>query len=281
MTDKLPGDVYGVLGYPVKHSLSPLMHNAAFSALKVNAQYRLFEKSPEEIPGFLLSLAAEHIKGINVTVPHKERVIPFLSRITDEAGLIGAVNTIKVTPGGLEGFNTDGIGFIRHLKEDLAFYPSGKRAVVLGAGGASKAVSVYLAKEGVCSITLFDIDKQKAGALTSHLKDNFSKVEVKNASSPEHLDLKNADLLVNATPIGMKESDPTVIGEQLIPGGILVYDLIYNPGETKLLKTARSAGAKVSNGLGMLLYQGMASFEIWTGLPAPKEVMRQALVNSA
>lgn len=281
MIKELPKDIYGVLGYPVKHSLSPLMHNAAFAALKINAEYRLFEKSPEEIPGFLRSLARENIKGINVTVPHKERVIPFLWRVSDEAKLIGAVNTIQVTKNGLVGFNTDGLGFIRHLKEDLKFDPKNKSIALLGAGGASKAVSVYLAKEGARSIAVFDIDTEKLSSLVSHLKMNFSGVEVKSVSSVEGLDLKKASLLVNATPVGMKEIDPVLVGEQMIPAGILVYDLIYDPKETKLLKAAKSRGAAVSNGLGMLLYQGMASFELWTGKPAPQQVMLCALGNSA
>ncbi len=257
------------------------MHNAAFKALGIDAEYLKFEKSPEEIPGFLHSLSAEHIKGINVTVPHKERVIPHLASITDEARLIGAVNTIKVSRDGLVGFNTDGMGFIRHLKEDLKFDPSGKTAVILGAGGAAKAVSVYLAKEGAQKISLFDIDREKREALAGHLQKNFKRLEVESVSSAGSLDLADAGLLINATPIGMKVSDPPVIDERLLSGDLLVYDLIYNPKETRLLEAARKKGAAASNGLGMLLYQGMASFEIWTGKKAPREVMWKALVNSA
>lgn len=281
MTKEPPRDIYGVLGYPVKHSLSPLMHNAAFAALKINAEYRLFEKSPEEIPGFFSSLARENIKGINVTVPHKEAVVSYCSRISDEARLIAAVNTIKVTEEGLVGFNTDGLGFIRHLKEDLKFDPRDKTVAILGAGGASKAVCVYLAKEGIRGISVFDINKEKLLTLTDNLKAAFKGVEVRAASSIKGLGLEKAELLVNATPLGMKETDPPVIDEQSIPAGMLVYDLIYNPKETKLLKAARARGALISNGLGMLLYQGMASFEIWTACPAPKDAMAHALGNLA
>lgn len=269
--------IYGVLGYPAKHSLSPAMHNAAFHVLKINAEYRIFEKKPEELENFLHSLPEENIYGLNVTIPYKEKVIPFLDKISNEARLISAVNTIKVSASQLEGFNTDGEGFLNHLAEDLKFNPQGKTIAVIGAGGAARAISVYLSKTRPKIITIYDVDKTKLSALISHLQGNFKNVEFKAANSPEELNIRDSDLLVNATPIGMKETDACLVDKKYIHKNLLVYDLIYNPKETKLLTAAKTKGAKTSNGLGMLLYQGMLSLEIWTGEKAPKEVMQEAL----
>jgi len=269
--------IYGVLGYPARHSLSPAMHNAAFRTLKINAEYRIFEKTPGELGNFLCSLSKENICGLNVTVPYKEKVIPLLNKVSAEAKLIGAVNTIRSSDKGLEGFNTDGEGFLRHLTEDLRFNPQDKVIAVIGAGGAARAVSVFLSKAEPKTITIHDIDRTKAEALVSHLRANFKDIEIKMADSIAGLNILDSDLLVNATPIGMKEDAPLLVDEKFIHRGLLVYDLIYNPAETKLLKTAKQKGAMVSNGLGMLLYQGARSFELWTGEKAPIAIMRQAL----
>lgn len=269
--------IYGLIGYPVKHSLSPLMHNAAFSHLKIDAEYKLFEVKPEGLEDFVNTLEQKNIHGLNVTIPHKEKVIPFLGTISEEARLIGAVNTIKVSGSRLEGFNTDGEGFLKHLTQDLGFNPENKNIALIGAGGAARAVSVYLASAKPKAIAIFDIDRNKSSALASHLKENFKDIDFKIADSIEELRIGDCDLLANATPIGMKDSDPYLVEEKLLHKGILVYDLIYNPNETNLLRAAKSRGAKVSNGLGMLLYQGAIAFQIWTGKSAPLEVMRQAL----
>mgnify|MGYP001583744764 FL=1 len=269
--------IFGLIGYPVTHSLSPLMHNAAFKALNLDARYGLFELKPQELENFLKSLSKKNIYGLNVTIPYKEQVIPFLDRISAQAGLIGAVNTIRALQDKLEGFNTDGEGFLKHLTEDLGFSPEGKTVSVIGAGGAAKAVTVYLAKAGVKRVTIYDTQEEKLKNLLAHLKASFKGTEFNQAHSIEGLKINNSDLLVNATPIGMKEADPLIVSEGQMHRGLLVYDLIYNPKETKLLKLAREKGAMVSNGLGMLLYQGMLSFEIWTGKIAPKEIMRKAL----
>lgn len=269
--------IYGLVGYPVKHSLSPVMHNAAFRALKINAEYRLFEVKPQDLDVFFNSLSKRDIFGLNVTVPYKERVIPFLNNLSKEANLIGAVNTIKIENNRLEGFNTDGEGFLRSLNDDLKFNPGGKIIAILGAGGASRAVCVYLASQNPKEIAVYDIDKTKAEMLVGHLKKHFSDLEVKAANSPGDLDIRNCDLFVNATPAGMQETDPCPVEENFLHQNLLVYDLIYNPRETKLLKIARIKGARAANGLGMLLYQGARSFELWTGQNAPAEIMRKAL----
>lgn len=269
--------IYGVLGYPARHSLSPLMHNAAFQALKINAEYRIFEKEPKDLEDFIRALSKENIYGLNVTLPYKEIVLPSLNSLSDEARQIGAVNTIKISGRTLEGFNTDGEGFLKHLIKDLKFNPIGKTIAIIGAGGASKAICVNLAKNKPKIIAIYDIDKTKTQALISHLKKNFKFTEFRQAESIEKLDIQNAGLLVNATPIGMKESDPSLVDEKFFHKNLLVYDVIYNPKETKLLKTAKLKGCLVSCGLGMLLYQGALSFELWMGKQAPIEAMRIAL----
>jgi shikimate dehydrogenase len=256
------------------------MHNAAFRSLKINAEYRFFEKSPQELEDFLSSLKDANISGLNVTIPYKEAVIPFLDEVSEEAKLIGAVNTIKVLRNRLQGHNTDGAGFLKHISEDLNFTPRAKRICVMGAGGASRAISVYLCKAKPKSISIYDIDKRRLAALARHLRSEFKNIEIRAADSIAGLNIGEADLLLNATPVGMSEADPCLVDKKFFHKGLLVYDLIYNPQETKLLARARDCGAKVSNGLGMLLYQGMLSFEIWTGKKAPKEVMRKALLCS-
>lgn len=269
--------IYGLVGYPVRHSLSPLMHNAAFSYLKMDAEYMLFEKKPDELGGFLNSLGGTNIHGLNVTVPYKEKTIPFLDSLSDEAKLIGAVNTVRVSGGKLEGFNTDAEGFLKHLVQDLGFNPQDKVIAIIGAGGASRAVSVSLSKASAKGINIYDIDKIKAEALANDLK-RISPVPVfKAAAAIEELEIGKCSLLVNATPVGLKDTDPLLIKEKLIHRNLLVYDLIYNPQETKLLRVAKGRGAQTSNGLGMLLYQGALSFEIFSGKPAPVTAMREAL----
>lgn len=273
--------IYGLIGYPVRHSLSPLMHNAAFKALGINAEYRLFEINPEEVEEFftLNCLSQNDISGLNVTIPYKEKVIPFLDSLSDEAKLIGAVNTIKVLGRELEGFNTDGEGFLKHLTCDLGFNPQGKIIAIIGAGGAARAISVYLSKTQPKRIAIYDIDKTRTLTLISHLKKNFKDVEFIPTDSIGELGIENSDLLINATSMGMKETDPSLVEEKFIHKDLLVYDLIYNPKETRLLKIAGHRGARVSNGLGMLLYQGAAAFELWTAQKPPIEIMRRALTE--
>jgi shikimate dehydrogenase len=269
--------IYGVLGYPAKHSLSPAMHNAAFKALKINAEYKIFEIEPFELNNFLSSLSEKNILGLNVTVPYKEIVMPVLNNISSEAKLIGAVNTIKVDNAKLKGFNTDGEGFLKSLSEDLGFEPKGKNIAMIGAGGAAKAVAVSVSKARPQSVAIYDIDKAKLSALIARLKENFPNVVYKRADSITGLGIEKCNLLINATPIGMKDTECCLVEEKLLQRNLLVCDLIYNPPETKLLVLAKKVGAQVCNGLGMLLYQGALSFKLWTGKEAPVEIMREAL----
>jgi shikimate dehydrogenase len=277
MATKKTTQLYGVLGYPAKHSLSPYMHNAAFKALKIDAKYKIFEVEPSELSKFMSSLVKSKIHGLNVTVPYKQRVCGLIDKVSAEAQLIGAVNTIKVSRGEFQGYNTDGQGFLDHLRHDLKFDPAGKNIVVIGAGGASRAVCLYLCETKPKRLAIFNRDRSKTITLFHHLNTNFSRIEFVAASSIEQLDILKADLLVNTTSVGMKEQDLSLVEEQYLHKDLLVYDLVYNVAQTKLLKLAEAKGARVSNGLGMLLYQGMASFKIWTGRSAPKEIMYEAL----
>jgi len=296
MDKKSPLKIYGLLGFPVRHSLSPAMHNAAFRALNIPAEYRLFEVKPEELEGFLLnnapisdidgnSFRLTDLSGFNVTIPYKVKVLQIIgsilgNKVNSIAALIDAVNTVKVSADNLEAFNTDGAGFWRHLTKDLKFNLQGKKAAIIGAGGASRSVCVFLCIHKAKSISVFDVDKDKLRELVDNvLIGQFSNynIEIKAANSIDGLNIADCDLLVNATPIGMKEDDPCLVDEKFIHKDLLVYDLIYNPAETKLLKMAEKRKARVSNGLGMLLYQGAEAFEIWTGREAPVEVMRNAL----
>ena len=272
-----PRKIYGLIGYPVKHSLSPAMHNAAFQSLGINAEYRLFELKLNELEGFFKSLSEKNILGLNVTIPYKEKVIPFLDKVSDAARLIGSVNTVRQDKGKLEGYNTDGAGFLRHLTEDLGFNPQGKTISLLGAGGAARALGVYLCKTKPLALFIYDIDKLKGRSVANHLKKHFPAIKIACVDSVRKLHIRKAQLLVNATPVGMKEEDPLPIDESSLHKGLLVYDLIYNPKETSLLKIARKKCSAVSNGLGMLLYQGAQSFEVWTGRKAPVSVMQHAL----
>lgn len=271
--------LYGLMGYPVWHSLSAFMHNAAFQTLDIDARYELFEVKPHELSDFLSSLSQRNIYGLNVTIPYKEKVLDFVSLDKDSfyARRIQAVNTIVRTEDGCKGFNTDAPGFLQHLKEQ--FEPDAKKAAVLGAGGAGRAVVYALAESKAKEIVIYDIDTNKANKLVEMIKNSFREIDIQCVSSIEQLDIKNKDLLVNATPVGMKDADPCLVNRTMLHKHLFVYDVIYNPPETKLLAQAKEAGAVTCNGLGMLLYQGMLSFEYWTGKKPPKEVMWQALIS--
>lgn len=275
-----PSKIYGLLGYPARHSFSPAMHNAAFKALGINADYRIFEVKPEELDYFLAHLDENNILGLNVTLPYKERVLDFVTLDPGSAHLraIKAVNTITNQGGVRKGFNTDIPGFTRHLKENME--AKNKKAAILGAGGAARAACYALAASLAAGISVFDIDKEKSENIVRTIKSLFPEFKISSAEGIEELDIKGKDLLVNATPVGLKEADPCIIKENMLHKGLFVYDLIYNPRRTKLIALAEKAGCRTANGLGMLLYQGMLAFEIWTGRSAPREVMEKALLEA-
>ncbi len=273
--------VFGIIGYPVTHSLSPAMHNAAFKSLNINATYIPFEVKPKELKSAIEGLRALGVGGLNVTIPHKEAVLKYLDYLSPEAKLIGAVNTIVNKNNMLSGYNTDAYGFMKSLRDDLKFDADKKSIFVIGAGGAAKAVVFSLAMAGASRIILTDKIDERALELAC---------EVELATGCECVCLKmnskgikemvwNSQLLINATPVGMKDSDPAVIDASLLHKGLRVFDIIYNK-ETKLLKTCRQKGIKAQGGLNMLLYQGVRAFELWTAKRPPVAVMKKAIGTS-
>jgi shikimate dehydrogenase len=270
--------IYGVLGYPAQHSLSPLMQNAAFRALKIDAEYRIFEVGPEDLDDFLKAFGKNNIFGLNVTIPYKETVLKYLQWESPEVRFTGASNTLILKEEGrIEGWNTDGIGFQRHLTEDLGFDLEEKTVVMLGAGGAAKAIADQCGRKGIRALSIFDTDKDRCVKLAAKFNQEFPRSKAAGVSFAGELDIENADLLINATPVGMKKGDPSPVAADKLHSRLFVYDLVYNPSETQFIKEAKDKGARVSNGLGMLLYQGARSFELWTGKTAPVEIMKEAL----
>lgn len=272
--------IYGLIGYPVRHSLSPAMQNAAFKHLGIDAEYRLFQVTPDELEEFFFNFK-KRLCGINITIPHKESSIEYMDELGGEAKSIRAINTVVLQDDRLIGYNTDETAFLRSLKEDLNFSPSGKKAIVFGAGGASRAVSFGLIKDKIKRIILVDVDTEKAASLAEDLNKagcDAAAVESNEMAIKELL--LNSDLLVNASPCGMKRDDPPLLSSEFLHKDLAVFDLIYNPKETPLVKEAKKRGLKAVNGIGMLLYQGAASFELWTKKKAPVEIMRKALINS-
>ena len=274
----------GLIGDPVSHSVSPEMHNAAYKELNLNYKYISIKVAKKDLKAALDDIRKKDFAGVNVTVPHKEAVILLLDEVTKLPRLIGAVNTIKNENGKLVGYNTDGAGFVESLKEDGKIDPKGKNVVLIGAGGGAKAVAIMLAEAGIKSLAITDVLKEKASDLTEHVKSHF-KIDVaavSQVSDDFKGAIKNCDILINATPVGMhpKVNECPISEDIKIPKGILVCDLIYNPPESKLLKKAKESGAKTLNGIGMLVRQGALSFYIFTGKKAPVETMKAAVLKA-
>ncbi len=273
--------IYGLLGHPVGHSLSPAMQNAAFKAAGIDAEYGVYDIPPEGLADFLSNIPEKGIAGLNITIPHKIKTRDYIEQngtLDSFARKLGAVNTVKPGPDGkLSGFNTDGPGFYRSLVEDLKFEPEGKTVFVLGSGGAATAVVMYLGN-GPKRIIISDVDKGKAAALKKHYDGYYdrSRISIVDPADMEK-NLDESDLLVNATPIGMKDGDPSPVTKEMLHRGLRVYDLVYNRPATELVRNATRLKLHAVTGLGMLLYQGAIAFEIWTGRPAPIAVMKKAL----
>lgn len=269
--------VFGIFGHPVKHTFSPEMHNSAFRRIGLDACYVPFSVPPDRLGDAVRAIVPLGLKGVNVTVPHKERVIKHLDELSEDARHIGAVNTIEVLGTRLIGHNTDGRGFLRSLREETSFRPKGKNVLIVGSGGAARAVSFTLALSGVKELLLHDLDSRKAMKLAKELRSRTG-VEAKSVDADSLTELGvRAHCLINATPLGLKPNDPVPFSSDLITRDTVVCDLVYNPPDTRLLRTARKKGAQTLRGIGMLLYQGVIAFEIWTGKKAPVQIMRKAL----
>jgi len=269
--------IYGLIGNPIQHSLSPSMQNAALSSLKIKAKYKLFQLQEKNLRVFLANLKKKNIRGLNVTIPYKEKVLQHLSGYKTEAvRAIGAANTIVLDKKNkVKFYNTDYLGFIQHLKI-LKLMP--KKVALIGAGGAAKALCFALAKMKAQQVVIYDIDKFRSLALMQKFSRLFPEVQFLAVSSMDELNLKEKDLLINASPMGMNKNDALLIRPEQLSRKLFIYDLIYNPSETKLLKLAKECGLSYSNGLGMLLYQGAQALNLWISpKKAPVAVMAKAL----
>ncbi|MCF7907882.1 MAG: shikimate dehydrogenase [Candidatus Omnitrophica bacterium] len=288
--------LYGLVGFPIKHSFSPAMHNAAFAACNISAEYKLFEVESPELENFLLK--RNDIAGFNITIPHKvkacqilEKNFPFNknSKATLDdlyyVKLSGAVNTVKRKGEGADYYNTDARGFLRSLKEDLQFEPEAKTVLLIGCGGVGRAVLAALSWKngGAEKIYIYDLNQKAIDSLQRHfltLPQEWraiadKKIEVISQDKIAEK-IKESQLLVNATPLGMKEGDPSPIDKNMLHKDLFVYDVVYNRN-TELISDAKARCSAVSGGLGMLLYQGVAAWELWTKKTAPVEVMRKTL----
>lgn len=272
--------VFCVIGDPIEHSLSPVMYNAAFRHLKLDAVYVAFKVEKENLKGALKGVRSLGICGMNVTMPHKTAIINYLDEIDPTAKFVGAVNTVLNKNGKLAGFNTDGVGTIKALKEN-GVDPKGKKFLLLGAGGAGRAIAFQLAREAD-ELTILNRDPNKAKLLAGMLQKKFKTKVIGNGLTYNILKerLKKMDVLINATSVGMHpHEDQTLVEKALLRPELVVMDIVYNPVETKLLKDAKSVGAKVIHGIDMLVFQGAASFEVWWNRSAPIGVMSSAIME--
>ena len=273
--------VYGVIGDPIEHTLSPVMHNAAFEALKLDCTFLAFKVKPAEVGNAITGMRALNIQGLNVTMPHKEAVIKHLDEIDPTARFLNAVNTIQNKNGKLLGFNTDGAGALKALRANQVD-PKGKKVLLLGAGGAARAIAYSLSQDAG-ELVILNRTPKPAEELANLLKQTSNKKITVGILSPETIEtnLADANVLINATSIGMKpNADQTPIKPEWLRRNLAVMDIVYNPVETKLAKNAKATKATVVSGVEMLIYQGAASFEIWTSCKAPVEVMRKAALNN-
>jgi len=271
--------LYGVFGDPVRHSKSPIMLGRAFAETGKNAAYVAFHVKPEALGDAVRGVRALGICGVNVTIPHKVEVMKHLDDIDETARSIGAVNTIVNRDGRLIGYNTDGIGYVRSLKEETGAAVAGARILMLGAGGASRGVGYALAKEAPAKLYVANRTAAKAEELANDLAAATDAVGI-GWDRIDHI-IGEVDIIINTTPIGMHpNADDVPIDVSGVRKGAVVSDLIYNPLTTKLLREAEAAGAVVHGGLGMFVYQGAYAFEYWTGEPAPVAAMREAVLEA-
>ena len=274
--------ICGVIGDPIEHTMSPIMHNAAFEKLGLNYLYVPFRVKRKELGKAIEGMKALNIRGLNVTIPHKVAVIQFLDELDHLAKRIGAINTIVNDDGVLKGYNTDATGFLQALLE-RGVEPKGKNVVILGAGGASRAISFILAERGANLVILnrrleFDWAEELAYRISQIFKREVKALELNEENLA--MTLERADILVNATSVGMSPNiDETPVPSKLLKPGLIVFDIVYNPIKTRLLAEAEEVGAETISGLSMLVWQGASAFEMWTGLKAPVELMREVTIK--
>ena len=271
---------YGVIGDPIEHTLSPVIQNAAFQALGIDSVFLAFRVTAGNIEEAIHGMRSLDIKGLNVTMPHKNSVIPFLDEIDETARLLGSVNTIINVGGKLRGFSTDGTGAHRALEENGVSL-KGKKLVLLGSGGAAKAITLALARE-VHELIILNRTPRKAEALAQVINEKYHKKIVVGMLTRRSIQksLQDADIAINATSVGMNpHPEMSLIKSAWLKPELTLMDIVYDPLETKLAREAKATGTRVISGVEMLIYQGAASFEIWTGQPAPVQIMRKAALN--
>ena len=271
-----------LLGSPVRHSVSPLMHNEAFKQLGLDYTYLCFDVNEESLKDAVAGLKAIGIRGFNLTMPNKNKIIEFVDHLSPAAKLIGAVNTVINDDGVLTGHNTDGIGFIQSLK-DINFDITGKSITILGNGGAATAIAAQAALDGAKSISIFSRPQSRFASRIEKLVDNIDDTTTTNAGNYDFKDtatlrraIQSSSLLVNATSVGMTPgTDASLITDvSFFHENLLVADIIYEPRTTKFLQLAKDAGCQTCNGLYMLLHQGAAAFKLFTGHDMPVEIIR-------
>lgn len=278
----------GVIGQPVAHSLSPQMQNAALAESKLKMCYARFEIAPDELQDSLEAVRGLDFVGVNLTVPHKVTALGLVQQVDESAREIGAINTIKIDDGKLHGFNTDGKGFSRAIREEFAVDLRDLRILILGAGGAARAIARQCAKENCERLVIANRDPQKAAALADGLRSFFAGPRVlgpvarlQSVSLEDdalRFQIANTDLVVNATPLGLNHNDALPIPVRLLAPHLMIYDTVYSSRRTAFVSGAIDSGARAANGLSMLLHQGALAFEIWFDRPAPIDVMRKALL---
>lgn len=266
--------ITGIFGYPIEHTLSPVMHNAAFENLGLDYCYVPFLVLPDDLPYAVKSIRALNLRGVNITIPHKEKVIPLLDEIKEEASIIGAVNTIVNTNGKLTGYNTDGIGFIQSLTEKNISV-EGKDILIIGAGGAARSVGYYINQKAK-SLAISGRTQYKVENLVKDLNrfnKNKNVISLKNVTH-----IEKYYMIINTTPLGLKDNDPLPLDTDLLRKDQIVYDLIYK--KTPLIQKATEKGCLTIDGLEMLIWQGAISFELWTGRRPDIAIMRSSLLSA-
>lgn len=270
--------LYGILGHPVTHSLSPLMQTCAFQHHNLDCIYVPFPVLPDHLPVALSGASALGINGLNVTIPHKEAILPLLDVVSDEAEFVGAVNTVVIRDGHTTGYNTDGIGFLQPLVE-LGLVFSEMRACVLGAGGAARAITMALLQSGCAHLTLTNRTQERAERLRSALQERFPQARLDCVPFQRAADAaRESQLVVNSTAVGLSPKSVSLLPETALHAKQVVYDIVYRPLHTPFLQLAQHQGAKVVPGIDMLIGQGSEAFRLWTGLTFPIPEIHQLLM---
>jgi len=270
---------FAVLGHPIGHTLSPVMHNASLRSLRRDAIYLAFDVAPDRLVGVLPAMRNMGFGGVNLTVPLKEVGLRCMDELDPSAELLGAVNTVEFREGGgMRGHNTDGAGFLLAIKEAFEAGIAGRSVFVLGCGGAGRGVAITCAREGAGALFLSDVDSERVQRLHDEIAALAPDVAVDSVPADRAAaGARSADLVVQATPVGMKKTDASLLDGHAFRKGQLVFDLVYMYPETAFMKAAREAGAAAANGLGMLLHQGAKAYRVWTGEEPDVGAMRAAL----